>query len=366
MQVAEPVASFRPLNDLLFDPDNPRLPNTVRADDDASVIEWMLHHANIIELMGSIGAKGFYAAEPLLVVASATHKDKYEVVEGNRRLTAAKLLQKPSLANTRKLSVLEAAEIADFRPERLPVLIYENRQDILDYLGYRHITGVKAWGALAKARYLRELRNRLDGQSPEQQYRTLARQIGSRPDYVKLLLTAVEVIDKMEAEAYFKIKGFTEDSIDFGVLYTALRKPRLAEFLNLNWDVPEPAHDIDMTRLAEVTRWLFEQGPQGTTRLGESRNLGLLDKVIGNSKALIAFREGRSLSEAALFTDEPHTVFQQLYTTALKQLRDAQATIHLIAKFDQGDYDSTLELAKLARTVHTTVKEQRDSLDDTF
>lgn len=42
-------------------------------------------------------------------------------------------------------------------PSVAPCIIYDNEADIIDYLGYRHITGVKDWGALEKARYLDRL-----------------------------------------------------------------------------------------------------------------------------------------------------------------------------------------------------------------
>src|SRR5256886_5857908 len=51
---------------------------------------WMLDNANIIELMNSIGEQGFFVGEPLVVIPSKTITGKYEVVEGNRRLTAVR------------------------------------------------------------------------------------------------------------------------------------------------------------------------------------------------------------------------------------------------------------------------------------
>lgn len=49
------------VSNLHFDPENPRLPTTtLDRTNEAEVINWMLRDASIIELMGSIGEKGFF------------------------------------------------------------------------------------------------------------------------------------------------------------------------------------------------------------------------------------------------------------------------------------------------------------------
>lgn len=151
-----------PIENLIFDPENPRLPETLRAKKDLpeyerSVINWMLQFENVTELMGSIGEKGFFPAEPILVVAS--ENGKYEVVEGNRRLTAVKILNNPEQADKKKKSIEEILKEsnADKIPESIPSIIFEKRDEVLFYLGYKHITGVQSWDSLAKAKYLKQL-----------------------------------------------------------------------------------------------------------------------------------------------------------------------------------------------------------------
>lgn len=143
------------LLDLVFDTHNPRLPSYLQKNaDEAVIIDYMIKHSNMKELMLSIAETGFSDAEPLLVVQTG---DKYTVIEGNRRLSALKLLNNPSLAKVRVQSIREIVANALFVPKDIPCIVYEKREDILNYLGYRHITGVKEWGALEKARYLEQL-----------------------------------------------------------------------------------------------------------------------------------------------------------------------------------------------------------------
>ncbi len=91
------VIEYFPYEQLEFDKDNPRLPHSVvNSNNEGDVIDWMLKDASIIELMGSIGEKGFFAGEPLLGIQHPEIPEKYIIVEGNRRLTAVKLLHHPS------------------------------------------------------------------------------------------------------------------------------------------------------------------------------------------------------------------------------------------------------------------------------
>ena len=168
---------YKPVKQLVFDPKNPRLPKTLDKSDEQAIIGEMLRDALLIELMASIGVNGYFSGEPLLVLRR--DDGRFDVVEGNRRLAAVKLLNDPASAPYKKKAVLAASEEAEHRPSELPVIIYDDRDEILDYLGYRHITGIKAWGPLAKARYLRDLRKEMDETDSRSQFTQLTKAIGS-------------------------------------------------------------------------------------------------------------------------------------------------------------------------------------------
>src|ERR1044072_1030462 len=178
---------FKSLDELEFDAENPRLPSTIDGNKEKQVINWMLSDASILELMGSIGEKGFFPGEPILAIPSK-HKGVYTVIEGNRRFTAVKLLNTPSLATTKQKQIEQIIDSAKFSPTVLPVVVFPTREEIEDYLGFKHITGVKSWSALAKAKYLKRLSlQHSDVKAPEI-YVQLARAIGSRSGYVRELL----------------------------------------------------------------------------------------------------------------------------------------------------------------------------------
>lgn len=90
--------SVESIANLKFDIYNPRLPKRLQGiTNDSEIIDYMVKNGNILELMKSISELGYSAAEPVLVVLDEKDK-KYIVVEGNRRLTAVKLLNNPGLA----------------------------------------------------------------------------------------------------------------------------------------------------------------------------------------------------------------------------------------------------------------------------
>ena len=144
------------LEQLTFDIENPRIPKSLNGENEESVLEWMINKENIIDLMCSIGEKGFFPGEPLLVIFDESKK-KYISIEGNRRYTATYLLQHPEKAPVRKSTINDIATNANHRPPVVPVVVFNTREEIVDYLGYRHITGIEPWDALAKARYLKLL-----------------------------------------------------------------------------------------------------------------------------------------------------------------------------------------------------------------
>ena len=84
-------------DDLKLNLQYPRLPKSKQGIDEGEVIKFMLLESATLELMMAIGENDFFAGEQLLVVPDEEDEGKYIVIEGNRRLTAVKLLSTPVL-----------------------------------------------------------------------------------------------------------------------------------------------------------------------------------------------------------------------------------------------------------------------------
>lgn len=343
---------------LVFDPLNPRLPARLLSRDEPAVLAWMLEDATLIELMGSIGEQGYFPGEPLLAVRNPKNDDEYVVVEGNRRLAAVKLLLDPERAPIRKNAVAQAASEARHRPIHLPTIVYPKRAEILQYLSYRHITGIRPWSPLAKAKYLHQLLQSLNGNRPTAEtFRTLARTIGSRSDYVAQLLTGYALYSTIVSEDFFNIPGLGEDSIQFSLITTALSYNSIAHFLGLRSDNDPSLRRLNMAHLQELTAWMFERQPDGTTRLGESRNLHELSSVVANPKALEAFRRGEPLGEASLRTEIPAQLYRNAVSEAKGRLRIARDHVHQVTDLSQADADDLQEVVQIGRNLRVVVVE---------
>lgn len=348
------------IEDLLFDPSNPRIPRSRSSEGENSVMEYMIEKENIFDLVASIGEQGFFPGEPLLIAKSRTYTGKFEVVEGNRRLAALKLLNNPEDAPSKRNSIATLVKEARYHPTEVPTLLFQSREEILDYLGYRHITGIDQWDSLQKARFLKQLRDNhvseeLNGTDL---YRHLAKLIGSRTDYVAKLLSGFQLYSKIEEKDFFNIPGLNEESFSFSLLTTAVSYSNIKSFLELN-DENEQA-SFREPRLKELTDWMFRRNDENQARVPESRALQTLNAVVRYPEALRKFRDGRSLEEAGLLTDEPIKNFRKLVDQAYKRLQLSQDMIHHIDKFEEQDQSLIEDVTKLARAIFINVKVKRE------
>ena len=208
---------------LILDDQNPRLPKSMHGSTENEIIEWMLLEASTLELMQAIGENDFFEAEQLLVVKEPKN-DLYRVIEGNRRLVSVKLLQDPKKTSVKNSKVNQVYSEAEFYPTEIPCLVFIEKKEILKYLGFRHITGIKTWKLLAKARYLSELKLAKFPNIPiSQSSRDLAKMIGSRRDYVERLLIGFEIYQIIENEDFFSIPKLEEQTfhLNYCLLYTS-------------------------------------------------------------------------------------------------------------------------------------------------
>ena len=317
------------VGELYFDQCNPRLPSNLEGAKNEEILMWMCKDGGIFDLMLSIGQQGYFDGEPLLVTEDGD--SEFTVVEGNRRLAALKLLHDPHLIDYRQRTILGIVEESKAPPSNVPCIVYDTRDDILEYLGYRHVTGIKSWSPLAKARYLHELSDspRFSRVEDNQKYRQLARVIGSRQDYVKRILAGLKLYDHMENCEFYGIEDLDEESISFSLVTTALGHPGIVDFLGLSTSQDLQQEELNVNHLEELTRWIFEK-KDGRTRLGESRHFRDLNKVVASEIALREFRTDRTLQEALLYTDAPAEIFRELLRNAKSNLQESQDQLYLV------------------------------------
>lgn len=306
----------------------------------------MVKYGNIIELMTSIAEAGYSDAEPLLVVQE---KEIYIVVEGNRRLSAIKLLNHPELTKMRAQTIKGIISNAKYIPNEIPCILYPTRKDVLDYLGYRHITGVKDWGgALEKARYLDQLYQiHIEDTPPQQIYRRLANIIGSRADYVLKLHLALKLYERANENAYYGADIQDED-IKFSWLTTALGHSAITDYIGIS-----NASDICLDTLEEenfkkIFQWMFHPNK---SVVGEVRKISDLAKVIEYPNALAQLEKGGTLEEALLHTSAPSESFIKMLRKAKQQLQQAKDAIEQLNEEPLEAKELLESMEKLIKTI---------------
>jgi len=350
-----------PTAELHFDPENPRFYRLNDSSSVESIIGKMLDDEGVQDLMLSIGQKGYFEGEPLLITKD--DDDKWIVVEGNRRLAATKLLNQEILPPKRRSksvqSILE--EVLETAPTKLPCIVYPARSDVLRYLGYRHITGIKQWDSLSKAKYLAQLRDSFyPKQEQKKQLKSLANEIGSRSDHVGKSLTALSLYQYAENDQFFGLTIRAED-VEFSYLTTAIGYPSICNWLGL-----ESASDIDMPtldaeNLKSAFSWMFAKDQQGRTILGESRNLKEMACIVQSPDAIAVLKETGHLSEAFLYTDGPQTALQSAMEQASERIRVIWNMLPKTRPYSQSHADLAQELFDGIRDVR---KHIRDTIEE--
>lgn len=336
-----------------FDPENPRLPSKYRNESEKAALKYLIIHGRILDLINSIGKEGYFEGEPLLVVKSEQQSDKYIVVEGNRRLAALKLLLNPELATVKRHNIGQAVADAKHKPTEVPCVEFEKREDVLSYLGYRHITGSQEWSPLSKSRFLYQLYKREASRNPgstdKRIYQEIARFIGSRSDYVARLLRAYKVYLHIEDQNFWEINKLNEETIDYSLIYTALSFSGLNQFIFKN---PEQDSFEELTcddqHVKEFTRWVFEASEKtGETRVRESRNLKHLNSIVKDPPTLESFRQNDlPIEEAALYTEEPAEAAAQWLVKSDRALKQASDNIYKAKSIDLNRKKELSEMVK--------------------
>ncbi|MFZ6723618.1 ParB N-terminal domain-containing protein [Undibacterium sp. Ji49W] len=369
---------FKSIAKLLLDEENPRLPSTVQNSPQKQMLNFIARKGGIEDLMSAIGENGFFGGEALVVYQNA--KDAagyYRVIEGNRRLTAVKLLNDPSLCPTRPSIAALAAE-AKHKPTELPVIIMASRVEVLPYLGSRHIVGVKQWEPLAKARYMNQLLGELTSKKMpiKERYRSIAESIGShkRTDYIKSNLDALAVYKVIEENNFFNVENLNEESIDFGTLYTALPYDGIGEFVGASkyigktqtYDSTNPILNqnlLNKKNIAKLTKWFFEKNEDGETILGESRNISKFNQVLKSPEALRQLEQGATLDTAYSFTQGTNNEFVEFMQKAKSHLQSA-SSIMANTTPDKGNLKLAEQVFELAKTVRAVMQTKQNSSDD--
>lgn len=369
--MSDPKQINAAVSDLYFDPENPRFAAlSFDKSDECAVIRHMNDEESLIDLLRSIADAGYFSGEPLLVYRN---RGRLIVAEGNRRLSALKVLNNPDLLDLP--SVREIADHPNHRPETVPCIEFARREDILVYLGYKHITGTKSWGSLEKAIYLNQLKNMLLADKPDLQgqddavHKMLARQIGSQSPTVAKTLAAYKIFERgKEREAktgrFFDIQGLGAQDIDFSLIYTALGYESIYTHLGLSASSDVAQQNFNEEGGQELIRWLFKEDEKGRRVVSDSRRLKELSRVLKSGAATARLRETGDLELAFRLSDGYIAAFDKALDAASGQRKELERLLDEIKRSSSVQQPETMLVRRHADDLEDLGRKFRDLADD--
>jgi hypothetical protein len=296
---------------LRLDPLNPRLPDDMEGASQPQLLSALARDYDLQDLGQSIADNGYFSEEPL-VVTKDNGKKTWTVVEGNRRLAAVLLLNTPAAAPPQmRQRWIELSESRKRQVSKVPILEYDDRDQITPYLGFRHITGVLQWRPYQKARYIAQL-----VEKSRMNFSQISRTIGSRIPTVREHYIAFTI--NRQARDQF---GIDTENVAFGVMRRALSDPNIRNFIGLDLDRPEAqlARPIPKARaqnLEELFSWIFGNDVEDAV-IKDSRELKKLGDVLSSKKGLETLRATRNLDYAfELSGGEERSLIENLNTAS--------------------------------------------------
>ena len=281
------------IENLFLDPSNPRLGLGLLkppASQD-KVLEYM-RSWSLEELAISFLENGYWPQEAVIVVKEELYgpPKRLVVVEGNRRIAALKYLQKATTGEPVPQAwkrITEGVDPDENLFTEVPYILADSREDVIAFLGFRHVTGIKQWAPAEKAEFIARLVD-----ENNMSFESVRRQIGSRIDTVRRNYIAFRIL-KQISELNIEV---SEEGIDrrFSVLFLALREPGVRDFLGVDIRAePEaartPIPKSKTKNLSDFVSWLFGSGNSGPL-FTDSRNVGKFARILSSDQAVAYLR----------------------------------------------------------------------------
>ncbi|MBH0024488.1 ParB N-terminal domain-containing protein [Salinibacterium sp. SWN248] len=290
--VKTPVIQKLRVEELLLDPQNPRLPEELLGKTPPELLEWLEESETLEELASSMLANGFFAHEPLVVKAT-NGGAPYVVVEGNRRFaTLSILLQLPAAKEADVNFDFEVEPTKDqlARLWEVPCLVVDHEDDVRKFLGFRHIGGLKTWKPEAKARYLEVEVDSAAREGSSNPFKDVGKRVGTnalgvRGPFIALkVLRAARDVDSLNKLATSVLRD------RFGVWNRLLNSAEVREFIGLAdaLDYESVIKSMGALRIDNLLRVLSDLLPPPGGRLAvlqDSRDATRYGQVIADNVA---------------------------------------------------------------------------------
>ncbi|MFB0552297.1 MAG: hypothetical protein ACETWQ_03185 [Phycisphaerae bacterium] len=330
---------------LHLDRHNPRLPADIQGKGEAEVLEALYRGFNLDEIAESMAQNGYFDEEPVVVIpekipsrlskTTIASKDfidfiqkpdtEFTVVEGNRRLAAIKILLDATQRVKLKIKHWPAlrAEIIE-NLKVIPAIVYVRRNEVVPYLGVRHIVGIQKWDAYAKARYVASL---VEGGT---RLENVEAQIGDTQGSARKNYICYRMLEQAKEEFDLNPKPV---EVNFSFIMLAFGQGKIKRFLGIptsakeiNTKAPVPKNKLD--NLNDLISWLYGDG-QRRPVIKESRDITrYLTHVVESTEAVEHLRRTRDLEDAYELSGGEEQMVIRYLVLANKKLEGALGVIH--------------------------------------
>lgn len=299
-----------PLESLLLDVDNPRLPEFLDDLSQEGILEHLYRRAALQELAESIYSNGFFSSEPLIV--GPEEDGKRVVLEGNRRLATLLILSQDPRAESAGLAFRIDGSTVSIPLDRVPVVEVDNAEEFAAYLGFRHISGLRMWGAGEKARYLWRQVKQVSEKEGDSSFYRVGRTVGSNARGVRNAYIAYEVLEHARREGVdAELVSFiiTER---FGVWVRLLGTKNVSKSIGLVEnahslsEVTESIEQVNLRALEGVLSDLRPASGRAEAVIRDSRQVTAYSDVLGDPVALELLRSSGNLDLADAVANRPN------------------------------------------------------------
>lgn len=315
-------------SNLMLDGKNPRLPASMNTSNQEKIWEFMRKAYDLEELALSIVTNGYFEAEPMVVIPfkesfksgqeeqyreyTNNPDSQYIVVEGNRRLSTIQGL----IRNVFPDIPLDPAAEEQF--EKLPVVVYPNRDDVLAFLGVHHLAGVRKWNVYERVLFIVNLMRNKKISLEEIQKIIGDRKNSARKNYGCYRL--IEIVEEYD-ESFDTRKA----KRNFSYLQLATGQESIRRFIGLPvWkhieDIESPIPDSKKEDLRNLLSWLFGDGSISSIITDSRQITSQLDRVLNDSDGVKILQETRDLNNAFEFIGGDLVGMVKLSSQAQKKL----------------------------------------------
>lgn len=343
----------RDVETLLLDWRNPRLALDKDPGPEA-LLKRMYELESLEELATSLVRNGYFWEEPLVVVRS-TRPGFFVAVEGNRRLSALKLLTDPKARKRVGAEDFpEASTIQTARLGKVPTVLYGSRAEVVPFLGFRHITGTKKWDTYSKARYIAQLIEASKSMTD------IEEAIGDTERTAKRLYQSYVLYNQIVEELDLIQRAIREN---FSLLEVALGQQAIKTFLGVSKGLPKGrissiVPEERLEQLRQLVSWLFGNKERGELRvISDSRQISQrLSHVVADEVSLQHLVATRDLEGAYERSGGDRIYFGKQVGAASRAVERALGVAPII-KGQPGVFEEVQRLDTMVQSLTKSVSE---------